>query len=404
MYSFVGFLQEAVFLGRPIQSDPGFIVGPIAWLFGTILSFMFEIVYWITPNNSLGFAIIMLTVVAMSMMLPLNIKAQRSMIKMQKLNPEIEKIKAKYGSKNDAETKQKISQETQALWAKHKVNPLGSCLPILIQMPLFFGLLYIMGQSYQYITVLTALYGNLSVAIHAVPDFGSILSPLAAPYIPDAWVANGRELGLVAQGIMFQNPFMSQADAIRMAVDSFHTTDVIVLGIPEHTSRVLDRFTREDWTTLLSQIPEYYKNQTLADLGVSVESVRSIAGMGVTDSLQTLYNRLQSIEFFFGLSLKEVSGWRPPGIIIPVLAVITTMASSWLNQLVNKPKDQQAKTMQTVMMTVMPLFMGFITVSFPAGVGLYWITSNLYRVVQQLIMNKKAGVAFRLPFVKEKEA
>jgi YidC/Oxa1 family membrane protein insertase len=56
--------------------------------------------------------------------------------------------------------------------------------------------------------------------------------------------------------------------------------------------------------------------------------------------------------------------------------------------------------MQTVMLVVMPLFMGFITVGFPAGVGLYWITSNLYRLVQQAVMNKKAGVPFRLPLVK----
>jgi membrane protein insertase Oxa1/YidC/SpoIIIJ len=119
--------------------------------------------------------------------------------------------------------------------------------------------------------------------------------------------------------------------------------------------------------------------------------------------LRETYAHMQNIEVFLGLSLKENSGWFPPGVIIPILAVITTMSTSWLSQLVNKSKDQQQKTMQTAMMVVMPLFMGFITVSFPAGVGLYWITSNLYRFVQQFIMNKQAGVPFRLPFVKKDE-
>ncbi|MCL2499600.1 MAG: YidC/Oxa1 family membrane protein insertase [Defluviitaleaceae bacterium] len=382
MYGLLGFLQDAVILGRPVQSEPGIIVGPIAWLFGTILSFMFDFAYWITPNNSLGFAIIMLTVVAMTMLLPLNVKAQKSMIKMQKLNPEIEKIKAKYGGKNDAETKQKISQETQALWAKHKVNPLGSCLPMLIQMPLFFGLLYIMNQSFQYITVLTALYDDVSSAIIAVPGYIDIMVPLALPYIPDAWQVNGNTLMSIFNGLIAGG--MHPDVAMQTALNTLGTTDVIVLGLPEHMSRVLDRFSQEDWNTLLGQIgqtqPAYLPR------------------------VQAYFDRMQSIEFFFGLSLKENSGWRLPGIIIPILAVLTTMATSWFSQQVNKAKDQQAKTMQTVMMTVMPLFMGFITVSFPAGVGLYWITSNLYRLVQQIVMNKQAGVPFRLPFLKKEEA
>jgi YidC/Oxa1 family membrane protein insertase len=380
MYAIIiGFLQEAVYLGRPVQSEPGFIVGPIAWLFGTILDFMFRITYWITPNNSLGFAIILLTIVAMTMMLPLNIKAQKSMVKMQKLNPEIEKIKAKYGNKNDPETKQKISQETQALWSKHKVNPLGSCLPMLIQMPLFFGLLYIMNQSYLYIDTLNALYHELSAAIQAVPGYVEMLRPLADPLIPDAWHQNGATLHSLYWGLVNQGH--QHEIALQTALNGLGTTDVIVLGLPEHLSRVLDRFSMESWEALFSQIPNQYMR-----------------------TIQPLFDRKQAIEVFLGLSLKENSGWFPPGVIIPILAVLTTMATSWLSQQMNKSKDQQQKTMQTVMMTVMPLFMGFITISFPAGVGLYWITSNLYRVVQQIIMNQKAGVPFRLPFIKKEEA
>ncbi|MCL2274991.1 MAG: YidC/Oxa1 family membrane protein insertase [Defluviitaleaceae bacterium] len=373
-------MEIFAFLGRPVQSEPGFIVRPIAWLFGTILDFCFNIVYWITPNNSLGLAIILLTIVAMTLMLPLNIKSQKSMLKMQALNPELEKIKAKYGGKNDAETKQKISQETQALWAKNKVNPLGSCLPMLIQMPLFFGLLYIMNQSYLYIDTLNVLYYQLSEAIQAVPGYIEIIRPLARPHIPDAWYyTNGQLLAsgfnnLVAQG---HHPDV----ALRLALEQLGTTDVIVLGLPEHLSRVLDRFTMETWDVLFAQI--------------------AATQPAYLPPITALFDRMQSIEVFLGISLKDNSGWRLPGVIIPILSVATMVATTWLSQQVNTVRDPQQKTMQTIMMTVMPLFMGFITATFPAGVGIYWVASNTYRLVQQLIMNKKMGIPFKLPFAKK---
>ena len=385
-------MYEALFLGRhQVQSEPGFVVGPIAWLFGTILNFMFNIAYWITPNNSLGLAIIMLTLVAFTMMLPLNIKAQRSMIAMQKLNPEIEKIKQKYGNKTDAETKQKIGQETQALMSKNKVNPLGSCLPMLIQMPLFFGLLHIMNQSYLYIDTLNSLYVEMATAIQAVPGYMETLQSLAFELVPAGWRANGAALMADVNNLMAGG--MTQADALYVALNRLGTTDVIVLAEPTHLARVLDRFTAAHWEVL------FY--------GGAVPGTQlTVPGLNPAylDGVQSIYSRLNQIEVFLGLPLKEDSGWFPPGIIIPILAVITTTATSWFSQQINKSKDPNQKTMQTVMMVVMPLFMGFITVSFPAAVGLYWITSNLYRLVQQIIMNKKAGVPFRLPFMKKAEA
>ena len=373
-------MEFLTFLGRPVQSEPGFIVRPIAWLFGTILDFCFNIVYWLTPNNSLGLAIILLTIVAMTLMLPLNIRSQKSMLKMQALNPEIEKIKAKYGNKNDAETKQKISAETQALWAKHKVNPLGSCLPMLIQMPLFFALLYLMGQSYLYIDTLTELYYDMSVAIQAVPNFTEIIYPLARPHIPNDWYyTNGGMLRAMFSNLIEQGH--APEAAMQAALAQLGTTDVIVLGLPDHLSRVLDRFTMESWNTLFAQIEAYHPNYL--------------------PPIQALYDRMQSIEVFMGISLKDNSGLRFPGIFIPILSVITMMATTWLSQQINQAKDPQQKMMQTIMMTVMPFVMGAVTVNFAAGVGLYWVASNTYRFVQQLIMNKKMGVPFRLPFVKK---
>ena len=82
-----------------------------------------------------GVDIILLTVLVKAAFWPLSKKSFDSMKAMQKLQPEMEKIKERF-----ADDKQKLSQETMELYKRHKVNPLGGCLPMVLQMPVFFGL------------------------------------------------------------------------------------------------------------------------------------------------------------------------------------------------------------------------------------------------------------------------
>jgi YidC/Oxa1 family membrane protein insertase len=82
-----------------------------------------------------GVAIIMLTVLVRLLMFPLSRKQAISAVKMQALKPELDALREKH--KND---KEKLSRAQMELWRKHKVNPLGGCLPLLIQMPIFIGL------------------------------------------------------------------------------------------------------------------------------------------------------------------------------------------------------------------------------------------------------------------------
>jgi len=82
-----------------------------------------------------GVAIILLTVLVKVLLFPLTAKSVRSMNEMRKLQPEIEKLKAKLG--NDRE---KLNLATMQLYQQHKVNPLGGCLPMLLQLPIWFAL------------------------------------------------------------------------------------------------------------------------------------------------------------------------------------------------------------------------------------------------------------------------
>ena len=90
------------------------------------LQFFYEL--W--PNYA-G-AISLLTLTIMILLLPLTLKGTRSMLAMQKLQPELKKIQAKY--KDD---RQKLNEEMMAFYKEHNINPVSGCLPLLLQMPVF---------------------------------------------------------------------------------------------------------------------------------------------------------------------------------------------------------------------------------------------------------------------------
>jgi len=88
---------------------------------------------------SWGLSIIGLTIVVRLVLLPLTLRQFKSMQALQKLQPEIKKLQAKY--KDD---KQRLNQEMMKFYQENKVNPLGSCLPLLAQMPIFISLFYML--------------------------------------------------------------------------------------------------------------------------------------------------------------------------------------------------------------------------------------------------------------------
>lgn len=97
--------------------------------FGTVLAFFYDLV----PNYA--FAIVMLTLAVMVVVTPLTLKGTRSMMMMQQLQPEMKKIQTRY--KDD---RQKLNEELLKFYKENSINPLGGCLPLLVQMPVFLVL------------------------------------------------------------------------------------------------------------------------------------------------------------------------------------------------------------------------------------------------------------------------
>ncbi len=89
---------------------------------------------------SWGLAIVMLTVTVRLLILPLTIKQFRSMAAMQRIQPKVKAIQNKYKGKTDRDSKAEQQKEMMELYKEHNVNPFASCLPLVIQMPIFIGL------------------------------------------------------------------------------------------------------------------------------------------------------------------------------------------------------------------------------------------------------------------------
>lgn len=120
-------------LGRTIDYGMLWFVGyPIFWLLTQINSIV----------GDYGWSIVLLTLVIKILFYPLSSKQFRSQAAMKRLQPKVAQLKERYG-----DDKQKFMQAQMELWKKEKVNPFGGCLPVLLQMPVFLGIYWVLNES-----------------------------------------------------------------------------------------------------------------------------------------------------------------------------------------------------------------------------------------------------------------
>jgi YidC/Oxa1 family membrane protein insertase len=112
-------------------------VQPLIDVFDHVLVFFHD-----TAGFSWGFSIIALTIVVRAALIPLTLKQFKSMQALQRLSPEIKALQAKY--KDD---RQRLNQEMMKFYQENKVNPFGSCLPLVLQLPVFFSLFYMLRKD-----------------------------------------------------------------------------------------------------------------------------------------------------------------------------------------------------------------------------------------------------------------
>jgi YidC/Oxa1 family membrane protein insertase len=152
-----------------------------------LLAFFYELV------PSYGVAIMLLTITVMLVLTPLTWKSTRSMLEMQRLQPEIKKLQQQH--KND---RQKLNEEMMAFYKEHKVNPVAGCLPMLLQMPVFIIMYRVIhgltkmgpdGPHPAYIGKDTKLYQDLVHDGGRMVSFGMDLAKSAARGHDSFWEA-----------------------------------------------------------------------------------------------------------------------------------------------------------------------------------------------------------------------
>lgn len=331
-------LSFVTLLSERIDGDANFIVKPIAWFLGIILNFIFSGVYALTQGNSLGWAIILFTLVARTLMLPLGFKQQKSTFAMRKLQPEMDAIRKKYEGRKDADSQRAMSAETNELYSRHKVNPFAGCLPMLITLPIFFALTYLLRNSFQYVHIIGELYDKLATAI---------MEPLNGTY----------------NGLRPVMDIFSEIVKPKLGTLQLDTEKIIDL------TKMLSSLNSHEWTRILNEI-------------------QSVAPANANEISALLQSKAQ-IETFFGVNLVDNAGWMWPGVLVPVLSGVTTFLSTWIiNKQSSMGGGSSAKTQQTVMLVVMPAMMLWMTAGFSAGVGIYWAVSNVYQTVQQVLLGR----------------
>lgn len=342
--------------GIILTQDNGFILGPIAKLLGYLMEGIFSVLDLIGIPN-VGLSIILFTIVIYLLLMPLTIKQQKFSKLSAKMNPELQAIQAKYKNKKDNESMMAMNAETQAVYAKYGVSPSGSCIQILIQMPILFALYRVIAAMPGYVTKIGDTFKVLAEKIISV-DNGSFLQ---------------------------NSELSSVASAVRMYASNMESN--LMNGIVD----VLNKVSSSD----MSVISDHYDLSQLTYQGQLILSNDNTRGLIDT------YNNFLGINIGNSPSYMVSEAWHSPdgiqwimliaAFIIPVLSAVT----QWINtklmpQAADNKDDQQNSMMQSMKMmnTMMPLMSAFFCFTLPAGMGLYWIAGSVVRSIQQIVINR----------------
>ena len=255
---------------------------PLISLFESVLVFIHEL----APAASWGLAIVLLTVLVRAVLVPLTFRQLKSMQEMQRLAPQINALKEKY--KDD---KQRQQQEIMKFYQEHKINPLSSCLPLLLQLPVFISLFYMLRTDLKF--------------------------DICGPQLREHYT---REL---------HRPIVKNSQ------------------IPEHAVKVMGHTVKG-----------------LTEIGCNVVAPGSAKFLFIPD-----------ITFkATGVAL----------IVLIILYVGSQLASTLVATATADPNQRR-------LMLLLPVVFVVILFRYPAGLLVYWITTNLWTIGQQLLIRRHMG-------------
>lgn len=333
-----------------LTQDTGKIIGPVAKLLGYIMEGIFYVIDKIGIPN-VGLAIILFTIVIYLLLMPLTIKQQKFSKLSAKMNPELQEIQKKYKGKQDNDSMMAMNMETKAVYAKYGVSPSGSCVQLLIQMP-----------------ILLALYR----VIYNIPAYVDKVKEAFFPLV-DKLIAEQGSVEFI-KGFSGANMFTKQFEN-----ESF--TGGVTSYVQNTFVDVLNKASTAEWLSL----KEHFSNLS-ADIDHTVsllDQYNNFLGLNMSNSPAYTFSEARAA----GSAVMMIAAFS-----IPVLAAVT----QWINvklmpqQDTNTGNEQQntmAQSMKTMNM-IMPIMSAVFCYTLPAGMGLYWVAGAVIRSIQQVLINK----------------
>lgn len=333
-----------------LLTQQGGILKPFAKLLGWILEGIFFVLDKIGIPNT-GLSIILFTIIIYVLMLPLTVKQQKFSKLQAKMSPELNAIRKKYEGKNsDPEAMQRMNQETNAIYAKYGVSPSGSCIQLLIQMPILLALYRVIYNMPAYVGQIKDVYLTFVNQLVAEKDSFEFLETLSSAKYFTKQFANG------------------------------------VADVPNFFIDVLNRASSADWDALINQYPNLAGSiRNASDI---LANYNTFFGINIGDSPSFIIKEAFNA---------DVKNWPIiiGAILIPVLSCITQWINFQLMPQMNTEssgnQNDQAEAMMSSMKTmnkVMPIMSAVFCYSLPVGMGLYWIAGAVVRGIIQVCINK----------------
>lgn len=311
------------------------------------LGWILDLFYRLIGNY--GFAIILFTIFVKLVLFPLDLKQRKSMAKTQKIQPLLMEVQKKY-----ANDKEKLNQETMRLYQKYGINPMGGCLPMLIQLPIIFALYWVVKKP------ITYMVGVDASEIWRIADAFNAWATANMDALPDA-------LAKVVP-VTYQHS---------MSNNTFGTYEIQIAQVLFKHPEILNHPAITSWGENLKLVDFTFLGMDLSE----IPNIGALLGLftGRTANLTMNTALLWLIPICSGLS-----SWLSS-------RIASGQQKKKKNEVIAEADRQKegnaADTMKTMTM-IMPLFSAWFAFTLPAAVGLYWIISNLIQILQQLFVTK----------------
>lgn len=384
----------------------------IRWI-ANILGFIMNLFYIVIDKFGIGkisICIIVFTIIVKLVMLPINIKQQKTMKLNSVIMPEIQAIQKKYANKKDNDSMMKQQAELNAVYQKYGTSPTGGCLPMLIQFPILLALYAVMACLPNYINEIQDMYNDGVVSyvigtdesgkldyhtIHELKDLAGLNDVL----LDESGDENLDKLVTAYFGQKGNYEDEKIKDAVYNSFTSAYSNvfgkqdawAIVEASFDEaiENAQDLKAISEADWKKVEDKDLAEYADYTEEDWDALISSYETIL-----DKLDDNHKDIQVSYSFFTIDLsKSPANGVKVAIIIPILSALAQLLNMKISMSSqqntgNGTADSMMSSMK-VMSYSMCVVSAIFCYTFPAGFGLYWVISSAVQVVIQLILNKK---------------